>query len=100
MNSINSEHIILKPVITEKALVMQTQGKYTFLVGLKSNKDQIEKAFETVFGIKPLFVNTKIVKGKLKATGKNRKEVKKSDRKVAVITVAKDKKIELLNLNK
>jgi large subunit ribosomal protein L23 len=100
MNSINSEHIILKPIITEKALIMQSQGKYTFSVGLKANKYQIEKAFEEVFGAKPLCVNTRVLKGKLKTDWKTRKPIEKSDRKIAIISVAKDKKIELLNLNK
>lgn len=80
--------------------MMQSQGKYTFFVGIKSNKNQIEKAFETVFGAKVLSVNTRIIKGKQKTDWKTRKPVKKSDRKMAIISVAKESKIELLNFNK
>lgn len=95
MNSISSQHIILKPIITEKALIEQDKGKYSFWVGKKSNKNQISQAFETVFGIKPLAINTTIVKGKMKTDQRNRKPIKKSDQKKAIITIPKDKKIEL-----
>jgi large subunit ribosomal protein L23 len=99
MNSISSQHIILKPIITEKALIEQSKGKYSFWVGKKSNKNQIEQAFEMVFGVKPLAVNTIIIKGKMKTDWKKRKPIKKSDQKKAIITVAKDQKIELLTIN-
>jgi len=100
MNSISSQHIILKPIITEKALIEQSKGKYSFWVGKRANKNQIEQAFEAVFGVKPLSVNTVIVKGKMKTDWKKRKPIKKSDQKKAIITVAKDQKIELLTINK
>lgn len=100
MKLISSQHIILKPVITEKALAEQAKGKYSFWVSTNSNKHQIEIAFEEVFGVKPLSVNTTSVKGKLKTDWKKRRPINKPDRKKALITVAKDQKIELLNLNK
>lgn len=98
MNSINFNNIILKPIITEKSLVDQEKGKYSFWVGLKSNKNQIFEAFESFFGIKPLNINTVRVKGKNKTDWKKRLPIKKSDRKKAVITIPKDKKLELLKI--
>jgi large subunit ribosomal protein L23 len=100
MNSISSQHIILRPIITEKALMEQSLGKYSFWVSKVANKHQIEVAFEAVFGIKPLAVNTIILKGKMKSNPKTRTPIKKPDQKKAFITVPKDKKIELLNLSK
>ena len=92
--------IILKPIITEKAIAgQQTQDKYSFWVGRSVNKNQIEASFKTVFGIKPLAINTVILKGQLKTDWKTRKTTVKSDRKKAIITVPKGTKIELLKLN-
>ena len=92
--------IVLKPIITEKALAsQQTQDKYGFWVARTATKNQIKTSFTSVFGIKPLSINTVILKGKTKSNWKTRKTVEKSDRKKAFITVPKGTKIELLKLN-
>jgi|WetSurMetagenome_2_1015567.scaffolds.fasta_scaffold830571_1 large subunit ribosomal protein L23 len=94
-----SNLIVLKPVFTEKTLSQQENGKYTFWVKKDSSKGQIEASFEAVFGIKPLSINTVIVKGKTKTDWKKRSPIKKSDLKKAIIAVDKNTKIELLKLN-
>jgi large subunit ribosomal protein L23 len=99
MNSINFNHIILKPIITEKSLMNQENGKYSFWVGVKANKNQIAQAFEALFKVEPLQVNTMKVKGKNKTDWKKKMPIKKSDRKKAFITISKDKKIESLKIN-
>jgi large subunit ribosomal protein L23 len=92
--------IILKPIITEKVLAsQQALDKYAFWVNPKVNKNQIEATFKSVFGIKPLSINTVILKGKTKTNWKTRQPIAKSDRKKAIITVPKGTKIELLKLN-
>ncbi len=91
--------IVLKPVFTEKTLAQQETGKYTFWVKKDATKGQIISSFEAVFGIKPLNINTVIHKGKMKTDWKKRLPIKKSDLKKAIITVDKNKKIELLKLN-
>ncbi len=96
----NTNFIVLTPIITEKAITeQQTLGKYSFWVARNTTKGQIEKSFEAIFKIKPLSVNTIIVKGKNKTDWKKRKPIKKSDKKKAIITIDKSKKIESLNLN-
>lgn len=94
-----SNLIILTPAFTEKSLVQQENGKYTFWVKKDATKGQIAASFEAVFGIKPLNINTVILKGKNKTDWKKRLPIKKSDRKKTIITVDKNKKIELLKLN-
>ena len=94
-----SNLIVLKPVFTEKILSQQETGKYTFWVKRDATKGQVGYAFETVFGVKPLNVNTVIHKGKTKTNYKTRLPVKKSDLKKAIVTVDKNKKIELLKIN-
>jgi len=96
----NTNFIVLTPIITEKALTeQQTLSKYSFWVIRNATKGQIEKSFEAIFKIKPLSINTIIVKGKNKTDWKKRKPIKKSDRKKAIITIDKSKTIESLKLN-
>jgi len=98
MNQSNPQNIILKPVITEKSISDQNNGKYCFWVAAGSTKAQISQAFQAVFSLKPLRINTLITKGKVKTDWKKHHAINKPNRKKAIITVAKDKKIELLTL--
>ncbi|MFA5532514.1 MAG: 50S ribosomal protein L23 [Candidatus Shapirobacteria bacterium] len=94
-----SKIINLKPIITEKSLASQeVSSKYSFWVDTKVNKNQIMVAFQTAFGIKPLAINTTILKGKIKTNWKTRNPIKKSNKKKAIITLPKGTKIELLKL--
>ena len=82
--------IILKPVLTEKSYDDLSVKKYTFLVDLKANKNQIRKAVEEIFGVKVQRVNTMRQIGKLKRQGYHigrRPETKK-----AFVTLTKDSK--------
>ena len=90
--------IFKKPLITEKALSHQTVGKYSFVVDRQASKDQVAVEFQKLFGIKPLSVNTYILKGKLKTNWKTKKSAFKSNIKKAVITIKKDQKIDILTL--
>ena len=62
--------IILKPVITEKSMEMLTQGKYTFKVAKDSNKIEIAKAVEEIFGVSVKKVNTINVRGQYRRQGR------------------------------
>jgi len=87
-----------KPLISEKAIITQSLGKYTFIVDADASKSQIAIEFARVFGIVPLAVNTLKIKGKVKTNWKSRRPVTKPDVKKAIVTVAKDKKIDMLTL--
>ena len=92
--------IILKPIITEKALAaQQLQDKYAFWVAPQVSKNQIAVSFQTVFGVKTISIQTLTLKGKFKTNWKTRKTAQKSDRKKAIITLPKGTKLELLKLN-
>lgn len=73
--------VIRKPIITEKATMASENGAVVFEVAIDSNKPQIKKAVEELFGVKVKAVNTTITKGKTKRfrgqPGK-RKDVKKA----------------------
>lgn len=94
----NIEHILLKPIITEKSLLRQQEGKYSFWISQSANKYQVATTFESLFNVKPVQVNISVIKGKTKTNWKNRKTIIKSNRKKAIVTIDKKEKIDLLTI--
>ncbi len=84
------QDIIIKPVITEKSMDELQEGKYTFKVAKDSNKTEIKKAVETLFGVQVKKVNTINCNGKNKRVG--RSVGKTPDWKKAVVTLTEDSK--------
>ena len=64
----NARDIIIAPVITEKSVAAMGDKKYTFRVADGSNKIEIAKAVEEIFGVKVAKVNTISMKGKAVVT--------------------------------
>lgn len=62
--------IIIKPIITEKAMLGMSMKKYTFKVAKTANKVEIAKAAEEVFGVKVDKVSTLNVRGRMRRRGK------------------------------
>ena len=92
-------HIIIGPVITEKAYGLQEKGYYTFWVNKAANKQQVAMAFLAVYNLPALTVNLFNLKGKVKTDWKRRVPINKQNRKKAIIFIGKDKKIDSLKLN-
>ena len=65
----NARDIILAPVITEKAVQVIGEKKYTFRVAKTANKIEIAKAVEELFGVKVKKVNTMNVPGQFRRQG-------------------------------
>ena len=86
----NARDIIIAPVITEKSVMAMSEKKYTFRVADGSNKIEIAKAVEEIFGVKVAKVNTISMKGKKRRMG--RFEGYTSDWKKAVVTLTADSK--------
>lgn len=61
-----AQDIILKPIITEKAMDGIAAKKYTFKVDPDATKPEIAKAVEELFGVKVAKVNTISMKRKPK----------------------------------
>ena len=85
-----AQDIILKPIITEKAMDGISAKKYTFKVATDATKPEIAKAVEELFGVKVADVNTINVTGKLKRMG--RYEGRRASSKKAIVTLAKGSK--------
>lgn len=99
MNTSHPQNVILGPIVTEKSILGQSKGIYSFWVNLSANKYQIADAVEAVFALKPKSVRTIVRLGKTKTDWKKRTPIQKSDRKIAVVDFGKDQKIDMLHLN-
>ena len=86
----NARDIILAPVITEKSVSVMGDKKYTFRVADGTNKLEIAKAVEEIFGVKVAKVNTISMRGKKRRMG--RFEGYTSDWKKAIVTLKADSK--------
>ncbi len=86
--------IIRKPMVTEKVTRMQEKlNKYVFEVELRAGKIEIKRAVEERFKVHVTSIRTITLPGKIKRMG--RFSGRRPDRKKAVVTLAKDEKIEL-----
>ena len=85
--------IIVSPIVTEKSTMVAEQGKIILQVAVDANKSQIARAFEEIYKVKPLAVNTINVSGKTKRF----KGVKgrRKDTKKAIITLGENVAIDL-----
>ena len=88
--------IILEPLITEKSLASQAKGIYIFLVNPRANKYQIAQAIESVFGVRPIRVRVLNLKGKKKNLWRQRKTIRRSGVKKAMIQLKQGDKIKLI----
>ena len=86
--------ILRRPIISEKAAKLSENNGVAFEVAANATKEDVAKAVEILFGIKPTKINIVITKGKVKtfrgrSTGTQRK-VKK-----AYVSLPKDAKLDL-----
>ncbi len=89
----NSNNIIIQPVISEKSTEMIEHNKYVFKVPVTANKLVVSQAIKEIFGVKPKKINLMMVRGKTKKL-KN-KAGKKSAWKKAIVTLRAGDKIEI-----
>lgn len=86
----NAYDVILRPVVTERAMDDIADKKYTFKVRKTANKTEVKKAIETIFGVDVEKVNIINVNGKKKRQGMT--EGRTSDWKKAIIKLKADSK--------
>ena len=88
-----AQDIVIRPIITEKAMIGISDNKYTFEVAKSATKIDISRAVEELFKVKVAKVNTVHVRGQLRRQG--RSEGYTRSWKKAFVTLTKDsKKIE------
>ena len=88
--------VILAPIITENSMDMAADKKYVFKVAQTSNKTEVRKAIEEIFGVDVAKVNVMNVSGKRKRLGRTFGTT--SSYKKAIVTLTPDsKEIELFS---
>ncbi len=88
--------IIVRPLITEKSTQLIELNKYTFEVKQGSNKVEVAKAVEEIWGVKVVSVNMINTQRKARRVGKYeglRPAVQK-----AVVTLAEGDKLDVFEL--
>lgn len=66
----DARDLILKPLISEKAVAAMGEGKYAFRVRLDANKVQIKEAIEEIYKVTVTDVRTLRTHGKVRRVGK------------------------------
>ncbi len=84
---------IVRPVITEKSMMVSENGKVTFMVPLDASKDDVKAAVEAIFNVKVEKVNTIRQFGKTKFFRGRKGE--RSDYKKALVTLADGQNIDV-----
>lgn len=88
---------ILRPVFTEKStLEGELFNKVTFKIDPKATKQQVRQAVEELFDVKVVKVNTQVVPGKPKRSG--RRTYRRGGYKKAVVTLAEGSTIDFFAL--
>lgn len=85
-------NILIKPVITEKAVSQSSDRFYSFFVDAKATKNQIKNTVHQVFKVEVDSVRIVNIKPRTKRRG--RFVGKTAGAKKAIVKLAKDQKIE------
>ena len=88
-----AQDIVIRPIITEKAMAGIAAKKYTFEVAKNANKIEIAKAIEELFNVKVEKVSTINVRGRLRRQGRNQGYTR-AWKKAYVTLTADSKEIE------
>ena len=91
--SLHPYQVILRPLITEKATILASEGKYAFEVDRRANKNQVRAAVQMAFEVSVVKVNTMNVRGKSRRTGN--RVTRTRDWKKAIVTLAEGETIQL-----
>ena len=92
-NKYDTGKILVKPFISEKSAIAETNSSYTFVVVDNATKIEIRNAVKHVYGVEPKKVRVMNMEGKAKRYGKN--NGRRSGWKKAIITLPKGQSISI-----
>lgn len=93
-------YTIVKPVITEKALLLANEkNTYTFVVSKSANKNQIKEAVEALFPVAVVRVRTVLSQPDVRRTGKRRLQTTGGKVKKALVTLKSGDVINLFDIS-
>ena len=86
--------ILRRPIISEKAAKLSDNNGVAFEVAADATKEDVARAVEAIFNVKPMKVNIVVAKGKVK-TFRGRGYGTQRTVKKAYVSLPKDAKIDL-----
>jgi large subunit ribosomal protein L23 len=84
--------VLIRPMITEKAMAEAAAGRYTFEVSARASKFDVKAAVESAFKVDVLDVNVITVRGKKRRVG--RRIGMRPDSRKALVRLAEGQKIQ------
>ena len=92
----NPYKVIIRPIDTEKTRYQASElGQYVFEVSRETNKIEVKRAIETVFGVKVVAVNVMNMPAKAQGRRGRRRVVRRPGWKKAVITLAEGQRLDV-----
>lgn len=89
---------LVKPIITEKSMILAQSGQFSFSVGQQASKSSIKVAVEAMFKVNVLKVNVINLPAKMRRSGKKRLSSTTGSRKRAIVTLKSGQMIEYFKL--
>ena len=86
--------ILRRPIISEKAARLSEENSVAFEVAVSATKEDVARAVEAIYGVKPTKVNIVVVKGKVK-TFRGRSTGTQRTVKKAYVSLPADAKLDL-----
>jgi len=87
---------ILKPIVTEKSLVLNNTGKYVFQVADDTSAGSMRREIKKLYGVDVTSVNVIVLPGKKRRKGKSARFGKTAQRKKMIITLKAGQKIDVM----
>jgi large subunit ribosomal protein L23 len=94
MRDLTAQEIIMKPLVTEKAVAQEEKRTYVFLVHPGATKIQIRRAIEDIYKVHVTGVNTAKIQGRRKRYRYQRYLT--SEGKKAMVTLAENERIDII----
>ena len=86
--------ILRRPVISEKAAKLSESNGVVFEVAVQATKEDVARAIQAIYGVKPVKVNIVVTKGKVK-TFRGRSTGTQRTVKKAYVSLPADAKLDL-----
>ncbi len=94
-SNIKPGSLIIKPLISEKAMILSEKNAYVFVINPKANKSEAKKEIEKIYNVDIVKIN--INKYRRKSKSFRGLESSKKILKKAIVTVKNGQKIEIFN---
>ena len=94
MKEMNAFQIVVRPLVTEKAISQEAENTYWFAVHVTANKTQVRKAIEEIYQVHVKKVRTLRQRGKLRRA--RFKTYRTSEWKKAGVTLVPGERIDII----